>query len=260
MNIKVIKNMKEHIGVFPLKYKPPYLTTDNGTTITGITSIQLTGANSNLSGSFSGSFRGDGTNLTGVTATPSFPTSTITSLESAYKFFVNDDTVGNNTSNNRQITYANLLTDLAGSNLVVVDSDSLALSTTITSITSITSTSFTGSLLGTAATASYVNGNIYNSSNPATSASYAATASYVPTIKSGAVAAGSFSSTGGENYKATVAFTVAYANTSYSISIVGGDARSWTIESKGAGQFTINSNSLTPLTAEVYWVTIPYNN
>jgi len=40
--------------------------TDNGTTITGATSIQLTGASSNLSGSFSGSFEGDGSNLTGL--------------------------------------------------------------------------------------------------------------------------------------------------------------------------------------------------
>ena len=40
--------------------------TDNGSTITGTTSIQLTGANSNLSGSFSGSFEGDGSGLTGT--------------------------------------------------------------------------------------------------------------------------------------------------------------------------------------------------
>ena len=40
--------------------------TDDGTNITGTTSIQLTGASSNLSGSFSGSFQGDGTGLTGT--------------------------------------------------------------------------------------------------------------------------------------------------------------------------------------------------
>ena len=40
--------------------------TDNGTTVTGTTSIQLTGASSNLSGSFSGSFQGNGANVTGV--------------------------------------------------------------------------------------------------------------------------------------------------------------------------------------------------
>lgn len=43
--------------------------TDNGTAITGTTSIQLTGASSNLSGSFSGSFQGDGSNLTGLVST-----------------------------------------------------------------------------------------------------------------------------------------------------------------------------------------------
>jgi hypothetical protein len=42
--------------------------TDNGSTITGTTSIQLTGASSNLSGSFSGSFFGNGAGLTGVPA------------------------------------------------------------------------------------------------------------------------------------------------------------------------------------------------
>lgn len=40
--------------------------TDNGTAITGTTSIQLTGANSNLSGSFSGSFAGNGAALNNI--------------------------------------------------------------------------------------------------------------------------------------------------------------------------------------------------
>lgn len=43
--------------------------TDDGTNITGTTSIQLTGASSNLSGSFSGSFQGDGSGLTGLAST-----------------------------------------------------------------------------------------------------------------------------------------------------------------------------------------------
>ena len=43
--------------------------TDNGSVVSGASSIQLTGASSNLSGSFSGSFAGDGSNLTGVPAT-----------------------------------------------------------------------------------------------------------------------------------------------------------------------------------------------
>jgi hypothetical protein len=43
--------------------------TDNGTVVSGASSIQLTGASSNLSGSFSGSFEGDGSGLTNVPAT-----------------------------------------------------------------------------------------------------------------------------------------------------------------------------------------------
>ena len=43
--------------------------TDNGTVISGVSSIQLSGANSVLSGSFSGSFRGDGSALTGIAST-----------------------------------------------------------------------------------------------------------------------------------------------------------------------------------------------
>jgi hypothetical protein len=40
--------------------------TDNGTVVSGGSSIQLSGANSSLTGSFSGSFRGDGSGLTGL--------------------------------------------------------------------------------------------------------------------------------------------------------------------------------------------------
>jgi hypothetical protein len=43
--------------------------TDNGTTISGATSIQLSGANSSLTGSFTGSFTGDGSALTGIATT-----------------------------------------------------------------------------------------------------------------------------------------------------------------------------------------------
>jgi hypothetical protein len=115
--------------------------TDNGTTITGTTSIQLTGANSSLSGSFSGSFFGNGAGLTGVTATPIFPTTAKTDLVSTDQFFINDGA-------NKFVTYANLLTDLAGTNLAVEGTDSLTLATTITGLTSLSATSLTGSLLG----------------------------------------------------------------------------------------------------------------
>jgi len=115
--------------------------TDNGTAITGTTSLQLSGANSSLTGSFTGSFIGNGAGLTGVTATAIFPTSQVSNITSTDKFFISQST-------NQYITYGDLLTDLAGTNLAVEGSDSLALATTITGITSISSTSFTGSLLG----------------------------------------------------------------------------------------------------------------
>ena len=50
--------------------------TDNGTAITGATSLQLTGASSSLTGSFSGSFTGDGSGLTGLASTLSISGST----------------------------------------------------------------------------------------------------------------------------------------------------------------------------------------
>ena len=113
--------------------------TDNGTTITGTTSLQLTGANSSLSGSFSGSFFGDGSGISGVAA--SFPTTAKTDLVSTDQFFINDGA-------SKYVTYGNLLTDLAGTNLAVESTDSLTLAPTITGLTSVSATSFTGSLLG----------------------------------------------------------------------------------------------------------------
>jgi hypothetical protein len=99
---------------------------------------------------------------------------------------------------------------------------------------SIQATSFTGSLQGTA--------------------SYA---TYAVSTKGGAVAAGSFT---GLPLRGTVTFGSAYPNTNYAISIVGGDARTWTIESKAVGGFVINSNSNVALAEEVYWITTPYNS
>jgi len=154
---------------------------DNGTVVSGASSIQLTGASSALTGSFTGSFKGDGSGLSGVAA--SFPTVATTDLATADAFYVQQS------GNARYITYGNLLTDLAGTNLAVEGSDSLALATTITGITSITSTNFVGNLTGSAATASYVvlaqsasyvqNAQTASYVLNAVSASFAQTASYV---------------------------------------------------------------------------------
>ena len=92
-----------------------------------------------LTGSFTGSFKGDGTNLTGVTATAIFPTSAVTNITSTDKFFISQST-------NQYITYGDLLTDLAGTNLTVEGTDSLTLASQIV-VTGV-SASFTGSLTG----------------------------------------------------------------------------------------------------------------
>ena len=145
---------------------------------------QITTAQSTtfLTGSFTGSFKGDGTNLTGVTATAVFPTTAKTDLVSTDQFFINDGV-------NKYVTYGNLLTDLAGTNLVVEGTDSLALASQIvvTGVSASFTGSLTGALVGTASYATQALTASYASNVPATasyanqalSASYALTASYV---------------------------------------------------------------------------------
>lgn len=102
-------------------------------------SITTTQAGTYLTGSFTGSFTGDGTNLTGVTSV--FPVTEKTDIASSDKLYINDGA-------NKYVTYGNLLTDLAGTNLAVESTDSLTLASTITGITSISSTAFSGSFSG----------------------------------------------------------------------------------------------------------------
>ena len=90
-----------------------------------------------LSGSFSGSFFGDGSGLSGVAA--SFPVTEKTDLATADKFFINDGA-------SKFVTYGNLLTDLAGTNLAVEGTDSLTLATELTGLSA--SGSFSGSFQG----------------------------------------------------------------------------------------------------------------
>ena len=110
--------------------------------------IGTTQATTFLSGSFTGSFTGNGANLTGVTATAIFPTIAVTNITSTDKFFISQST------GQEFITYGNLLTDLAGTNLTVESADSLTLAAQI-SVTGVTA-SFTGSLTGTATNATNV--------------------------------------------------------------------------------------------------------
>ena len=105
-------------------------------------SLSILGTIDAGTGGITGSFSGDGAGLTGVTATAIFPTTATTNLASSDQFYVNDGA-------NKYVTYGDLLTDLAGTNLVAEDPgtgvDSLALNTTITGLTSVTSTTLSGS-------------------------------------------------------------------------------------------------------------------
>jgi hypothetical protein len=102
--------------------------------------------------------------------------------------------------------------------------------------------SFTGSLNGTA--------------------SFASTASYVSSIKSGRITIAQWGiETIGGNYTASVSFNSNYDDTSYSVSLTcGADVRTLSLTNKQTSGFTVNSNSTSPMTDDVYWITIPYNN
>ena len=95
------------------------VTASSGILVGSNQQIQPSVVNTRLSGSFSGSFAGDGSNLTNVTATATFPTNEITNLSNTDKFFTSN-------GSNSFTTYGNLLTDLAGSGLSVEATDSLS--------------------------------------------------------------------------------------------------------------------------------------
>jgi hypothetical protein len=107
--------------------------------------------------------------LTGVTATAIFPTTATNNLASTDQFYVNES------GTNKYVTYGDLLTDLAGTNLVVENDggnpDSLALNTTVTGLTSVTSTYVT---------ASYTNTINYNGINGGISKTFAGSSSFSP--------------------------------------------------------------------------------
>ena len=129
-------------------------------------SLSILGTINADTGGITGSFKGDGSGLTGVTATAIFPTTATTNLASTDQFYVNDGA-------NKYVTYGDLLTDLAGTNLVVESDggipDSLALNTTVTGLTSVTSTHVT---------ASYTNIIDYNGINGGISKTFAGSGSF----------------------------------------------------------------------------------
>jgi hypothetical protein len=88
-----------------------------------------------------------------------------------------------------------------------------------------------------------------NSTKIATTA-YVNALTVSPKIKSGVVAGGTFA---GSPKKVTVTFSTAFADANYSISIIGENSRTWSVESVVAGSFVINANANTALSGNVYW-------
>lgn len=71
------------------------------------------------------------------------------------------------------------------------------------------------------------------------------------TTKSGIVSNTTFTGTP-LNYQ--VVFTSAFPNTNYSVTVTGGDARLWTVETVTVNGFILNSNSNTGLLYPTYWI------
>jgi hypothetical protein len=139
------------------------------TTITADTTVTVgnnvvgtNATNTRLSGSFSGSFSGDGSNLTGVVA--AFPSTPVTDLVATDNFYVETN------AGNRSITLNALLADIAGNNLEV---DSAGAATTIK----------VSSTLGATNPLTSVNSTVYNitAGQPADYVGFVGTASYAQT-------------------------------------------------------------------------------
>ena len=185
-----------------------------------------------FSGSFTGSLEG----------TASFATSASWAPSSGV-------TINNNTNNY-------LLTATGTANTINGESNLTFNGSTLEVIGNVKASSFSGSLAGTAisasfaTTASFLLGSV-------TSASFASTASYVNGMitKNNAIANTSFT---GTPRKTTVTFTTAFPNTNYTVTVTGEDSRTWTIESKLSGSFIISSNSSVALTGNTYWQAISY--
>ena len=109
----------DYNGTSQIGYLPKYIDT-TGTIDESI--ISESGTNITINGGLTAvALSGDGSCLSNVTATAIFPPDEVSggNLASGNKFFVNDGA-------NKHVTYANLLTDLAGTGIVVESSDSLA--------------------------------------------------------------------------------------------------------------------------------------
>lgn len=126
--------------------------------------------NTTLSGSFTGSFVGDGSGLTGVVA--AFPTNAETNLNAADKFYVNTVLGGN-----EYITLSSLLNDIAGTNLAA-DPNTAGDGTTLRVIADPSFGDVTATTVTAAGDVASNNVGFIGTGSWAVTASYAITASY----------------------------------------------------------------------------------
>lgn len=126
-----------------------------------------------LTGSFTGSFRGDGSGLTGVSA--NFPAGAVSSLDATDKFFIQDST----DSVSKHITYNDFLTDIAGNGLVADPTSPNSTQLKVNDNLNLTTVTAVGSPIGFIGniTGSNVIGTV-TSASYALSSSFSTTASY----------------------------------------------------------------------------------
>lgn len=104
----------------------------------------------------------------------------------------------------------------------------------------------------------FLTGSLSGTSSYAETSSYS---NYVSNIKSGVISNVQWQPNLALNYTASVNFNTAYLNTSYAITITAAsDVRNFSITNKTFDGFSIDTNSGTPMTNDVYWVAVPYNN
>ena len=140
------------------------------TTVTVGSNVVGTGVtNTKLSGSFSGSFYGDGSGLTGVVA--AFPTNAETNLVATDKFYVNT------ADGNEYITLSYLLNDIAGTNLAA-DPNTAGDGTTLRVIADPSFGDVTATTVTAAGDVASNNVGFIGTGSWAVTASFAITASY----------------------------------------------------------------------------------
>jgi len=234
---------------------------DNGTIVSINSNTTITGSLLVTSG-ITGSLQGVATTASyygGTVTSASFATNSMTAsyvLNAVSSSFASTSVTASYVLNSVSSSFA--LTASYANNVSATASYSLQSLSSSFASTSLTASYYGGTVLSAsfAQTASYLAGTI-------ASASYALTASYViggaasSNVKGGYVSSGSFT---GTPKISSVTFGSAFSDNNYTVTVTGEDMRLWSIESKTAAGFTINTNSNVDLTNSVYWIATTFSS